>query len=54
MRKKPLKYPKRLSMNIDDAIHKYIRTRAAFMGITITEWIMLAVMKQIEEESKYV
>jgi hypothetical protein len=44
---------KRLSMDMDEELHKVIKARAAFRGLTIKEWLELAIKERILNEQKY-
>lgn len=44
---------KRLSMFLDINVHCEVKKRAAIRNITMTDWIMMAIMQRIEYERKY-
>ena len=44
---------KRLSMNILLELHKEIKKRSAVKNISITTWIMQAIIEKITIEDKY-
>lgn len=47
------KSPKRIIFNLTDDQHKDIKIRAAFMNISITKWVKMAISERIKEEKKY-
>jgi len=44
------KTPKRIIFNVGNETHSTIKMRAYKQGITIREWILLAIMAQIHRE----
>lgn len=44
------KETKRLTFNIDIEFHNYIKHRAIEMNIHMKHWVLLAILKQIQEE----
>jgi hypothetical protein len=49
MRKRPIK-TKKFIMAIYDDTHKDIKRRSEFRGISMTEWVMIAIRERIEKE----
>lgn len=47
------KFFKRLTLNIDPQKHKEIKMRATFLGMTMAEWVNIAVDQRLIEEDKY-
>ena len=47
------KSPKRVIINVTEEMHKEIKMRAVFRGLTIHAWMVRAIEKLIEEEKKY-
>jgi len=43
----------RLVVDLDTAMHTEIKVRASEHRLTIKEWVMHAIMKQIEFEKKF-
>lgn len=43
---------KRFIMDVLDDFHREIKRRAAIRGITMTEWVILAIQERIQEEKK--
>ncbi|HWY35345.1 MAG TPA: hypothetical protein VNX68_11920 [Nitrosopumilaceae archaeon] len=44
------KTPKRIIFNVENETHSTIKIRATKQGITIREWVLLAIMAQIHRE----
>lgn len=44
---------KRLIIDVTQLFHKEIKMRATFRGITISDWVLLAIKDRIAEERKY-
>ena len=44
---------KALKVDINERLHKEIKTRAAFKGLTIKKWITNAIIEHIKLEEKY-
>lgn len=44
---------KRLALDINIELHLEIKRRAMNRHITMTEWVLMAIMERIEQESKY-
>lgn len=47
------KETKGLKVDINEMLHKEIKTRAAFRGMTIKKWILNAIVEQIKMEESY-
>lgn len=50
---KEKKTQKRMIFNIEEGLHRIIKMHAAFRGISITEWLRIAIGQRIDEENKY-
>jgi hypothetical protein len=46
------KNPKRLAINVSEEEHKEIKVRASFRGVTITDWLKIAISERIQEEKR--
>lgn len=44
---------KRLVLEMQVVLHNEIKSRAAFRGQSIKEWVLMAIMDQIRKEKKY-
>jgi predicted HicB family RNase H-like nuclease len=44
---------KRLVLEMPEVLHNEIKSRAAFRGQSIKEWVLMAIMDQIRKEKKY-
>lgn len=44
---------KRLSVDMEPKIHREIKTRSSYCGMTISQWIMGAITQRFIEEDKY-
>ena len=45
--------PKRIIMNVPDELHKRIKLNATYKNISITAWILEAIVVKMQEEDKY-
>lgn len=52
MKEDKKKQIKRLNVNITSDLHIEIKKRALFRGITITDWVIMALIERINEERK--
>lgn len=43
----------RLSIHLSFEDHKEIKKRALFKNMTIKDWVMMAILKQVIEEKKF-
>lgn len=48
------KAPKRIIFNVPEELHKLIKERADLKYITITKWVLQAVLEKIAIENKYI
>jgi len=47
------KHKKRIIIDVSDQVHREVKTRASFRGITIKRWVELAIAERIKEEQKH-
>ena len=43
---------KALRINVNDVLHREIKTRASFKGISMKRWILSAILEKIKTEEK--
>lgn len=53
MDKKERKSPKRIIINVGEELHEQIKLRAVTRRITMKEWILAAIARQVEWEHQY-
>lgn len=44
---------KRVNIEVDEKFHAEVKSRAALRNITISKWVMRAILEQIKREKQY-
>lgn len=47
------KIKKRLTIQVDNDLHRIVKSRALFRGMSVRQWVEMAIKERIKEEQQY-